>query len=122
MRRLAAVVLLLIAVAVVCFPKVGTDATPDAEVALCAAGIPGAASECAEASHDMFDARDVELVNQHGIHLSGTYPTTTRETRALAGLYEAGNRRDDLSGHQPMKGTINVGVRAGRPRGAYSLT
>lgn len=117
--RMFAVVALLIAVAVACAPKAGSDVTTDSEVTLCPAGVPGVALECADASHDMLGHdTDVEHVESHEFTMIDTYPMTTRETRAIHGPYVATDERDDLSGHETMKGVISAGVRAGRPRAA----
>jgi hypothetical protein len=119
MWRLTAAVLLLVAVAVVCVPKVGNEATPEAEVTLCAASLHGSACECADRSHDVLGHdTDVEHVAAYRFYLSETNPTaTTREIRRPArciGLDE----RAILSCHLKQKGARSVGVRAGRPSGA----
>jgi len=117
--RVFAVVALLIAVAVACVPKLGSDVTTDAETMLCPAGVPGAA-QCADASNDMLGiGREFEQVTSHEFTMIDTYPKTMRETRALA--HAGGDKHDDLFGHETMKGSRGVGVRAGRPSGAYIL-
>jgi hypothetical protein len=81
MWRLAAVVLMLIAVAVVCVPKVGSEATPDMEVQLCAASLHGSACECADVSHDMPAQIEAELVDAYHFDMTTNLKTTTREIR-----------------------------------------